>query len=104
MSRIKDPYEHYLYCNKEHCLGHQKFLEKKGQGIYRRVFHWVPLSGPDSIDRRIQRCGAIKADELDAGIKKLHQLVDIGKPGVCAPPLQGSHWLHVCRALEGAYR
>ena len=85
VSKIKDCYQHYKYCAREMGLGHQQFLAKKGHGIYRRVFHWVPLSGPDSIDRRIQQCNALKSEDL-GGIKSLHQLMDIGKPGACPSP------------------
>jgi hypothetical protein len=81
VSRIKDVHAYYEYCNNNHRLGHAQFVkEKKGIGIYRRVFHFVPLSGPDSIDRRIQQCKTLETDDL-GGIKKLHSLVDIGKPG-----------------------
>ena len=89
VSKIKDCYEHFMFCEREMQLGHEKFLKKQGTGIYRRVFHWVPLSGPDSVDRRIQQCRALEAEELESlsgsakvGIKKLHQLADVGKPGV----------------------
>ena len=41
-------------------------FEKKGRGIYRRVFHYVPSSGPGSINRRI------KTAETLEGSSKLH--------------------------------
>ena len=40
--------------------------EKKGRGIFRRIFHHVPSSGPGSINRRIR-----SAETLD-GSSKLH--------------------------------
>ena len=46
VSRIKNCYEYFEYCQKEMQLGHKQFLSKKGRGIYRRVFHWVPNTGP----------------------------------------------------------
>ena len=43
----------------------------------------VPISGQDSIDRRIKHCKTLKFNLNDkkCGVKKIHQITDVGKPG-----------------------
>jgi hypothetical protein len=50
-------------------------FQKKGVGVYRRVFHFVPISGDLSVDRKIQKCETVK------GTKKLHEICNIGQEG-----------------------
>ena len=46
----------------------------------------VPVSGEKSIDRRIEHCKtlqcALNGDKKKGMIKKLHQITDVGKPGI----------------------
>eukprot|EP00466_Bigelowiella_natans_P008826 jgi/Bigna1/77508/fgenesh1_pg.48_\ len=51
------------------------FCSKKGAGVHRRVFHWMPACGNGAADRNIRGC------ETLVGVKKLHQVLDIGCPG-----------------------
>mmetsp|Transcript_2962 Transcript_2962/g.5491 ORF Transcript_2962/g.5491 Transcript_2962/m.5491 type:complete len:262 (+) Transcript_2962:93-878(+) len=54
---------------------YKDFHAKKGAGVHRRVFHYVPSHGDDAVDRNIRGCGTLQ------GIKQIHQMLDIGKPG-----------------------
>lgn len=50
--------------------------QKKGRGIFRRFFYWIPSKGLGAVDR--SRLPKMKA----VGTSKLHQFVDIGVCGV----------------------
>lgn len=51
---------------------------KKGKGIYRRFFYWIPSKGTGAVDR--SRLPKFTAE----GTSKLHEFVDIGVAGVCS--------------------
>lgn len=53
------------------------FFSRRGVGIYRRQFHWIPNHGNASINRRIPGCNRLG----DVGIKKLHFFESISRPG-----------------------
>ena len=57
---------------------------KKGRAIYRRHFYYVPTTGEKSIDRRIKHCNRMnfQLNGNKCGIKKIHQITDVGKPGL----------------------
>ena len=48
---------------------------KKGVGLFKRVFHFIPISGPLSVNRRIQKCDTVK------GTKKLHEIRNVRQEG-----------------------
>ena len=54
---------------------YKDYYTKKGAGVYRRVFHYVPSHGDGAVDRNIRGCATLN------GIKKIHQMLDIGEPG-----------------------
>ena len=79
-SKVKTPYEAYETIRDGYGqLSHERFIKKGGIGIYRRVIHWVPASGPGSINRNIQHCDTLKSSL--GGIKSLHHMCDVGEPG-----------------------
>ena len=79
-SIVKTPYEAYKTIRDGYGkLSHERFIKKGGVGIYRRRIHWVPASGPGSINRNIQHCETLKSSL--GGIKSLHHLSDVGEAG-----------------------
>ena len=117
-SRIKEPHQLYDFANKHLHLPHKHIIEKKGRAIYRRHFHCeccppphahvgmrgclqllslcagAPIVGGSPIDRRIKHCNTLKfsLNDKKCGIKKLHQITDLGKPGVGVGNATGSGW------------
>ena len=78
VARIFNPYDFYVFASTEmRELKEDFFTRRKGVGIYRREFHWIPNKGVGSINRRIPGCNRLG----DVGIKKLHFVEDIGRPG-----------------------
>lgn len=67
-----------------------KLAQKKGRGIYRRFFHWIPAKGAGSVDR--SRLPKFSAD----GTSRLHEFVDIGVPGVVCTRRGACHRCHSC--------
>ena len=64
--------------------------EKKGRGIYRRFFYWIPSKGTGAVDRsRLPKLNAV-------GTSKLHEFVDIGKPGFVATRRAACHQCDHC--------
>lgn len=81
-SKVKAPYDAYLLIRAKYTnLTHERFVKKGATGIYRRFIYWVPASGEGSIDRNIQLCKTLSTQSL-GGIKSLHQLCDVGTPGM----------------------
>ena len=79
-SKVKTPYEAFETIRDDYGqLSHERFMKKGGRGIYRRVIHWVPASGPGSVNRNIQHCETLHSSL--GGIKSLHHLMDVGEPG-----------------------
>jgi hypothetical protein len=81
VSKIKDPYEFYTFCEENLTLPYTHIFEKKGKAIFRIIFHWVPAVGVGSIDRRIPHLRSPLKTDI-GGIKKMHHLCDIGEEGV----------------------
>ena len=77
VARIFTPRDFYNFASTQMRLLQKDFYLRKGVGIYRREFHWVPNHGTDSINRRIAGCNRLG----DVGIKKLHFFESIGRPG-----------------------
>ena len=78
VAKLFTPHDFYLFASTEmRELKEDFFMKRKGVGIYRREFHWIPNKGADSINRRIPGCNRLG----DVGIKKLHFVVDLGRPG-----------------------
>ena len=53
----------------------KQLAEKKGRGIYRRFFYFIPSKGTGAVDR--SRLPTLNAD----GTSKLHEFIDIGRGG-----------------------
>eukprot|EP00732_Lithocolla_globosa_P000920 Lithocolla_globosa_v1_NODE_366_length_4288_cov_54.588944.p1 type:complete len:700 gc:universal NODE_366_length_4288_cov_54.588944:3111-1012(-) len=72
---MKNSWELFQYLQETYTTPKQTLYQKKGKGIYRRFFHYVPQTGKGSVNYRIRDC-----ERLD-GSSKLHQLRDIGIGG-----------------------
>ena len=74
---IKDSAMLYEWARDKSGLGtpKRKLAEKKGKGIYRRFFYFIPSKGTGAVDR--SRLPTLHAD----GTSKLHEFIDIGVPG-----------------------
>ena len=68
--------------------------EKKGRGIYRRFFYWIPSKGVGAVNR--SRLPTLKAD----GTSKLHEFVDIGRPGKVSTRRASCHQCDACWELR----
>ena len=66
--------------------------QKKGKGIYRRFFYWVPSKGTGAVDR--SRLPTLKAD----GTSKLHEFVDVGTVGTVSTRRASCHQCDACWA------
>lgn len=78
VAKLFTPHDFYLFASSQmRELKEDFFTKRKGVGIYRREFHWIPNKGPAAINRRISGCNRLG----DVGIKKLHFFEDIGRPG-----------------------
>ena len=79
VSKIFDARGLFDYANQNLCHPKQNLYEKKGKGVYKRVFFYIPITGEDSVNRRNNiQCKTF------TGIKSLHQFIDIGKRGKIA--------------------
>jgi hypothetical protein len=75
VASILTPTDYFNKVSAEMASLSKDFFQKKGLGVYKRVHHFVPASGPGSTNRRIISCETVK------GIKQLHQIEDIGVRG-----------------------
>ena len=60
-----------------------------------RFFYWIPAVGVGSINRRVPKLRN-KLESSLGGIKKLHQLCDIGQPGQLNVRLASCHKCSAC--------
>lgn len=74
---IFTPHDFFLFASTQMRMLQRDFYSRKGIGIFRREFHWIPNHGRESINRRIPGCNRLG----DVGIKKLHFFESIGRPG-----------------------
>lgn len=65
-------------------------FEKKGKGIYRRFFYWIPSKGTGSVNR--SRLPKLIAE----GTSRLHEFVDIGVPSVVSTRRASCHRCDAC--------
>lgn len=77
VARIFTPRDFYEFASTQMRELQKDFYTRKGVGIFRREFHWVPNRGIGSVNRRIPGCNRIG----DVGIKKLHFFESVGRPG-----------------------
>ena len=70
----------------------KKLAEKKGRGIYRRYFYYIPSKGTGAVDR--SRLPTLNAE----GTSKLHEFIDIGTPGKLSTRLIACHQCANCWA------
>ena len=77
VARLFSPHDFYEFVCSQMRQLQKDIYSRKGVGIYRREFHWIPNHGPGSVNRRIPGCNRLG----DVGIKKLHFFEGIGRPG-----------------------
>lgn len=68
--------------------------KKKGRGIYRRFFYWIPSKGTGAVNR--SRLMKLKAE----GTSKLHEFVDIGVLGTVSTRRAACHQCVSCWSLD----
>ena len=61
---------------KDGVSGKDRPIEQRGKGIWIREFFWMPIKGPNSVNRRITKCQGIE------GMSKMHSFQDIGHYGI----------------------
>ena len=74
-SRVKSSVEVFEFLRDNFVKFSKDFYDEKGAGVHRRVFHCLPAHGEGSVNRNIRGCETLN------GMKKLHQLIDVGQPG-----------------------
>lgn len=76
-NQLKEPYQLFTWARDKSGLGRPKLTlrQKKGRGIYRRFFYWVPSKGTGAVNR--SRLPKFKAQ----GTARLHEFTDIGVVG-----------------------
>ena len=72
----------------------QSLFEKKGKGVFRRFFHFIPVRGPTAINRRIQHCNTV------TGSKPHRAFVDIGVPGKVWMARRSCHQCDGCLQMD----
>ena len=72
----------------------QSLFEKKGKGVFRRFFHFMPVRGPTAINRRIQHCNTV------TGSKPHRAFVDIGVPGKVWMARRSCHQCDGCLQMD----
>lgn len=77
VARLFTPLDFFKFASTQMRHLQKDYYSRKGVGIYRREFHWIPNNGAASINRRIHGCNRLG----DVGIKKLHFFESIGRPG-----------------------
>lgn len=77
VAKMFTPRDFYEFVSAQMRTLGRDYFSRKGVGIYRREFHWVPNHGRESVSRRIAGCNRLG----DVGIKKLHFFESIGRPG-----------------------
>lgn len=90
--QLKDSYQMYLWARDKSNLQVPKLSlrQKRGRGIYRRFFHWIPSKGVGAVDR--SRVAKWKAE----GTSKLHEFVDIGVVGTVSTRRASCHQCTQC--------
>lgn len=91
-SQLKDSIDLFLWARDMSGLATPKLtlFQKKGKGIYRRFFYWIPSKGVGAVDRsRLPKF-------LAEGTSRLHEFVDIGVPGVVLTRRASCHRCHAC--------
>lgn len=69
-------------------------VHKKGRGIFRRFFYWIPSKGTGAVNRA--HLPKVQAD----GTSKLHQFVDIGVVGTVSTRRTACHRCDPCWDFE----
>lgn len=77
MAKLFTPRDFFLFASTQMRELQKDYFSRKGVGIYRREFHFIPNHGSESVSRRISGCNRLG----DVGIKKLHFFQGIGRPG-----------------------
>jgi hypothetical protein len=94
VDQLKDSEAFYKWARDSSGLATPKktLAQKKGRGIYRRFFYWVPSKGPGAVNR--SRLPEFKAE----GTSKLHEFIDIGRPGKVSTRRAACHQCDACWA------
>ena len=64
------------WCEEKMTWPKDSIIQKKGDGILRRYFFFVPAAGPGSVNRNIPKAETVK------GVRAIHQANDVGQRGV----------------------
>ena len=90
--QLKDSEAFYKWAQNRSGLATPKktLAQKKGKGIYRRFFYWVPSKGTGAVNRA--RLPTLKAE----GTSKLHEFVDIGVVGRVSTRRASCHQCDKC--------
>lgn len=93
--QLKDSESLYKWAQYESGLStpKQSLKHKKGKGIYRRFFYWIPSKGTGAVDR--SHLPKLKAE----GTSKLHEFVDVGVIGTVSTRRASCHQCDAC--LDG---
>ena len=92
--QLKDSEAFYKWARDHSGLATPKktLAQKKGRGIYRRFFYWVPSKGTGAVSRA--HLPKLKCD----GTSKLHEFVDIGVTGKISSRRAACHQCDACWA------
>jgi hypothetical protein len=83
--KLNSSEEFYAFCEENLKQPDKSLIEKKGKGIYRRFFYYVPAEGVGAVNYKIARWEGIK------GSNKIHQMRDVGEPGLVEARLRSCH-------------
>ena len=94
--QLKDSALFYKWAVEESKLATPKkaLSEKKGKGIYRRFFYFIPSKGHGAVDR--SRLPKLEAE----GTSKLHEFIDIGVEGTVSTRRAACHQCDHCWSGE----
>lgn len=94
--QLKDSEAVYVWASSVSGLGTPKnsLLQKKGRGIYRRFFYWIPSKGIGAVNRG--NLPKLKAE----GTSRLHEFLDIGVVGTVSTRRAACHRCDKCWDFE----
>lgn len=90
--QMKQSYDLFLWARDRSGLSRPRYSlhQKKGRGIYRRFFYWIPSKGIGAVNRL--NLPKLKAE----GTSKLHEFVDIGVVGTVSTRRASCHRCDGC--------
>lgn len=97
VAKLFTPYDFFMFASTQMRELQRDFVSRKGVGIYKREFHFIPNHGREAVNRRIPKCNRLG----DVGIKKLHFFESIGRPGFVGVRERSCHRCASC--AEGKF-